>query len=122
MFGCPLGVQSIPEMRGIGGNGHQQPDIAKYNTPAHLHCFQRVATLSLRAFALQRPGVRLSSGPFLSQGIKVKWASPRLKFLFQMVDEDSPNLSFASIEWYWDSPADHLEINERQGQVHPDFQ
>jgi len=23
-------------------------------------------------------------------------------------DEDSPNLSFASIDWYWDSPANHL--------------
>ena len=56
---CP----NHPEMRGIERNGHQLPDKAKCNTLAQLHCFQRVANFALGAFALQRPGVRLSSGP-----------------------------------------------------------
>ena len=78
---CP----NHPEMRGIEGNGHQLPDIAKYNTPAQLQCFQRVARLGLRAFALQRPGVRLSSGPPILSALPVAHTCFQLKFQCKQV-------------------------------------
>lgn len=79
------------------------------------HAVRAVRPCTAMQLSIKSPSVILR-GFFI-----VNWASPNFSFLFQKGSLDSPNFRFSGIDRYWDSPTDHLEMNERQGQVYQFF-